>query len=192
MSDVKRLDVSKTAETGDLAVDLLELLGSGEHGDPGFGILGVGHIVIGVIAGYDHKRTEHDVLVTGGGNGLDNGFAGGLFGLALNGADKYVLVAQRVHLRLHLGIADLRGVGGAVTHEYESGARGLGFLNGDKTGVGNGGGDNGLGYGFLIGVDGGSVCAHFTEERLGNDDLFDLVGILVGGGLELVIFGAVP
>ena len=85
MGDIERLHIGNLAETGDLAVD--GKAGSFKHGLPGI-VLGTGHIVIGVVAGDDHQRAKDDVGVTGSLDSFDNCLTGGLFGLALDGADE--------------------------------------------------------------------------------------------------------
>ena len=122
VSNVELLNCFDAAETFDLAVDLVELLGSGEHAVPGLCVVRIGHVVVGVVACNYHQRTENDFLVSGCFHGLDDFFAGGLFGLAFDGSDEYVLVSERVHHGLHLGVGDLSGVGSSVSHEYERGA----------------------------------------------------------------------
>ena len=165
MSDIDGLDVGQTAETGDLSVDAVEFAGGVEHAEPGFGIIGISHIVVGVIAGNDHQGPQDNVLVTGGGNSFDHRVAGGLFGLAFNGADENVLIAESVHLGLHLGVGHFGGVGSAVAHEYEGGAGSIQLFKRSGARVLDGSGDDGLGGGFLVGVDHGSVRADFTQPR---------------------------
>ena len=191
MLHIESLDGGDAAETGDLGLDGLELAAGGEHAQPGLGILGIGHVVVGVVAGNDHQGPEDDGIVPGGGDGLDNGVAGGLLGLALNGADEHVVVAESGHLGLHLGVGHLGGVGGAVAHEHEGHA---GLLGGGQVlvlGLLQGGGHNGLGDGFLVGVDDGGVSAHLAQQRLGDAHGLELVLVLLHSLHQLVVLGAV-
>ena len=101
MRNIQLLHSGDTAQTGDLASHVQ--IGSLEHGLPGI-VIGTGHIVIGMVAGNDHQRTEHHIGVTGGLHSLDDILAGSHLGLAFYGADKDVLVAQLLHLGLHLAV----------------------------------------------------------------------------------------
>ena len=191
MSDVELLHGGDAAQTRDLALDGLELLAGLEHAQPGLGILGIGHIVVGMIAGHHHQGPQDHGLVARLGDGFDDVFAGGLFGLALHGADEHVLVAERLHLSLHLGVGDLGGVRGAVAHEHEGHALlfGLGELL--EAGGLNGSGDHGLGDGLLVGVDVAAGGADLTEQRLGNGHGLKFVLVLLQRFHQLVVLGAV-
>ena len=188
VGNVECLHVGNLTETCDLAVD--REAGGFKHGLPGI-VLGACHVVVGVVAGDDHQRTEHDVGVAGRLDGLDDRFAGGLFGLTLDGADEDVLIAERLHLRAHLAVGDLRNVRGAVAHEDERGARFLRGVEALKACVCNSGGCDGLGDGFLVGVDDGSVRANLAEHRLCDGDGFKLVAVSVDHFAHFVIFCAV-
>ena len=71
MGHVQGLHVGDPAQTGDLGVDLLERLAGGELADPGLFVLRIGHVVVGMVASDDHQRTEDDLRVTSGLDGLD-------------------------------------------------------------------------------------------------------------------------
>ena len=160
-----------------------------EHGLPGI-FLGTSHIVVGVVAGDDHQRAQHDIGIARSLDGLDDSLAGGLFRLALDGADKDVLITELLHLGLHLAVRHLGNVCGAVTHEHERGTGVLGGIKALEAGIGNSRSGDGLGNSFLVGIDDGSVGADFAKQRLGNGDGFKLVLILLDGFAHLVILCA--
>ncbi len=96
MGNVQLLDIADLAQTGDLAVDLLKVAGGLELAQPGV-VIGTGHVVVGMVTGHDHQRTEYDLGVTGSLDSLDDVLAGSLLGLTLDGADEHIIVAQRAH-----------------------------------------------------------------------------------------------
>ena len=189
MGDVQSLHFGDAAQARDLALDG-ETRG-GEHAGPALLILQVGHVVVGVIAGHHHQGAENDVGVARGLDGLDNGFAGGGGGLALHGADEHVLVAQFIHLGLHLTVGHIGVVRGAVAHEHKGGLGGGGLLQGPGLGIGDCGGDHILGNGRLVGVDHLGVGADLAQQGLGDLDGFDFGLILRHHLHHLVILGAV-
>ena len=63
MLDIDRFDLFDPAKARDLGVDGLEIAGSRELGEPGLFIFRIRHIVVGVIAGNDHKGTKDDFAV---------------------------------------------------------------------------------------------------------------------------------
>ena len=190
MLDVESLNGLDAAETLDLAINALEGAGGLEHALPAVLIV-ARHVVVGVVARDDHKGTKDDLVVARGVDGLDDVLARGLLGLALDGADKDVLVAEVIHLGLHLAVGDGGLVGGAVAHEDERDARVGGGVKGIEAGGGDGRGGHGDGDALLVGVDSGSVGSDFAEERLGDDERLELIGISLCGGGKLVVLGAV-
>ena len=123
MRDVKRLNVRDPAKARDLAVH--RKAGVLEHGLPGI-IVAAGHVVVGVVARNDHQRAQDNGRIARSLNFLDDGLAGGLLRLALDRADKDVLVAELLHLGAHLAVAHLGNVRRAVAEEYECSAGLLG------------------------------------------------------------------
>ena len=161
-----------------------------EHGLPGV-FLGTGHVVVGMVTGNDHQRAKDDVGVARSLDSFDDGFASSLFRLALDGANKDVLITEVLHLGLHLAVRHLGDVCGAVAHEHERSARVLRGVKALEAGIGDGGSGDGLGNSFLVGIDDGSVGADFAKQRLGNGDGFKLVLILLDGFAHLVVLGTV-
>ena len=170
MGDIERLHIGDLAEAVDLAVDG-EASGF-EHGLPGI-FLGTSHIVVGVVAGDDHQRAQHDIGIARSLDGLDDSLAGGLFRLTLDGADEDVLITELLHLGVHLAVGDLGDVRGAVAHEDERGARVLRGVEALKARIGNGRSGDRLGNGFLVGVDNGGVGADLAEHRLRDGEKID-------------------
>ena len=190
MGHIDSLDLRNPSKAFDLAIDLLKEAGGGELAHPGLGVLSIGHVVVGVVAGNDHQGAQDDLGVARLVDGLDDVLAGGLLGLALHGADEHVLVTQLVHHGLHLGIGHLGKVGRAMAHEHQGGAVLLGGFQGLKASHLHGLGHHGLGHGLLVGIDLGSIRADLAQQGLGNDDIH-LVGIGLGGLHQLVVLGAV-
>ena len=116
VSDIDLLNRIDPAETYDLALDSLKAAGGLELAEPGIIVI-AGHVVVRVIAGHDHERPQDDFLVAGLRHSLDDALAGGLLRLTLDGTDEDIFVAELRHLSLHLAVAHLRGVGGAVAQE---------------------------------------------------------------------------
>ena len=190
MLHIEFLNGGNAAHARDLALDALESAGGKEHGLPGVLFI-AGHVVVGVVAGHHHQRAEDDFLVTGVLHGGDHGFHFGLLRLALHGADEDILVAQFGHLRDHLAVGDLGGVGGAVAHEHKSSAVRGGLVAALVPGVGQSGGHQRFGGGGLVGVDDGGVVTHGAQHRLGHGDGFELVAVRVQSFHHLVVLGAV-
>ena len=188
MCHVESLHVRDTAQTGDLAVH--GETGGLKHGLPGI-LVRTGHVVVGVVTRHDHQRTQHHGGVTGFLDSRDHGLARGILGLALHGADEYVLIAQLVHLGGHLAVSDLRHVRRTVTHQHVSHTGLLGGGGGLVTALAQSSGDDGLGNGFLVGVDDGGVVAHLTQHRLGDLNGLELVTNLVDGVAHLVVLSTV-
>ena len=70
-----------------------------------------------MVAGDDHQRPENDFFKSGRLDLLNDRLAGSVLGLALHGSDEDVHISERVHLRLHLAVGDLRRMGSPVSHE---------------------------------------------------------------------------
>ena len=144
-----------------------------------------------MVARHDHQGTQHHGGVTGFLDSCDHGLAGGILGLALHGADEHVLIAQLVHLGGHLAVSDLRHMRRTVTHQHISHTGLLGGGGGLVTALAQSSGDDGLGNGFLIGVDDGGVASHLTQHGLGDLNGLELVTNLVNGGAHLVVLSTV-
>ena len=144
-----------------------------------------------MVARHDHQGTQHHGGVTGFLDSCDHGLAGGILRLALHGADEHVLIAQLVHLGGHLAVSDLRHVRRTVTHQHISHTGLLGGGGGLVTALAQSSGDDGLGNGFLIGVDDGGVASHLTQHGLGDLNGLELVTNLVNGGAHLVVLSTV-
>ena len=144
-----------------------------------------------MVARHDHQGTQHHGGVTGFLDSCDHGLAGGILGLALHGADEHVLIAQLVHLGGHLAVSDLRHVRRTVTHQHISHTGLLGGGGGLVTALAQSSGDDGLGNGFLVGVDDGGVASHLTQHGLGDLNGLELVTNLVNGGAHLIVLSTV-
>ena len=144
-----------------------------------------------MVTGDDHQRAQDDLGVTGLLDLLDNGIAGGVLGFTLDGADKDVVIAQRLHRGLHLAVADLGGVGRAVAHKDKGGAVRSGgsgvVISGGLDGLGGDGG----GYGLLVVVDDGGIFADLAQQGFGNGNAVELVPVLLNRLAHLVVLGAV-
>ena len=92
VGNVELLDVCDLAQTGDLGVDGIKAACCLKLAQPGICVL-TGHIVVGVVTGNDHQRTEHDLGVASGLDRLDDVLAGRLLRLALHGADEHIGIA---------------------------------------------------------------------------------------------------
>ena len=189
MGDIQRLHFGDAAQASDLALD--GQARGGEHAVPALFVLRIGHVVVGVIAGHDHQGAKDDIGVAAGLDGLDDGFAGGGGGKAFHGADEHILVAQLVHLGLHLAVGHVGGMRGTMAHEHKGGLVGGGVLQGRGLGVGDRSGGHILGNGGLVRVDDGGVRANLTQQGLGDQDGFDLALILLDHLHHLVVFRAV-
>ena len=144
-----------------------------------------------MVAGNHHQRPQYNVLVASFLGGLNHFLTGSLFRLTFHRSDKYILVAQLLHLRLHLGVGDLCHMGSAVTHQDKGGI--LLCCGGCicKAGFRRGSGNHRLGNGFLVGVDHSGVIAHLAQQRLCHGDGFKLVSIGIQRIHHLVIFRTV-
>ena len=89
MGNIQLLHSLNTAQAGDLAGHVQA--GSLEHGLPGI-VIGPGHVVVGMVTGADHQRTQDNLGVAGGLDSLNDVLARGLLGLAFNGADEDIRV----------------------------------------------------------------------------------------------------
>ena len=160
-----------------------------ENAVPGILVV-ASHIVVGVVTCNDHQGTQDDLGVTGGLDSFDDVLAGSLLRLALDGADEDILVAQSVHLSLHLAVAHLCGVRGAVAHEDEGGAVRSSGVQTVETGGLDGLSGDGLGDSLLVGVDDGGIAAHLAQQRLGDGDGLELVAVAVHHLHHLVVLSA--
>ena len=188
MGNIQLLHSLNTAQAGDLAGHVQA--GSLEHGLPGI-VIGTGHVVVGMVTGDDHQRTQDNLGVAGGLDSLNDVLASGLLGLALNGANEDILVAQVLHLGLHLAVGHLGDMGSAMAHEDKSSAVLSGLLGALVAGLFQSGSDNSLGNGFLVGIDDGGIGADLTQHGLGNHDGLDLVLVLLQSLAHLVVLSAV-
>ena len=191
MRNVERLDCRNAAESLDLTADLREEAGCQEHGIPGFGILGIRHIVICMIARNNHQRTKNNLVVARFADRLDDVLTRGLLRFALDGADKHVLVAEVVHYGLHLGIGDLRLVRSAVSHEYERCAGFRRLVDAFEVFALKRRFHDRFRDRFLVRVDFRCILADFAQKRLRDLHGFELVFISCDRLAELVIFCAV-
>ena len=140
-----------------------------------------------MVTGNDHQGAQDDLGVTGGLDSLDDVLAGGLLGLTLHRADEHVAVAQGLHGGLHLAVAHLCGVGGAVAHKDKGDLLLSGSVQAVETGILHSGSGNGLGNSFLVGVDDGSVGTDLAQQGLGNGDALELVLVFVDHLHHLVV-----
>ena len=189
MGNVQILHGLNAAQALDLAGNAFKT-GSFHHALPGILVI-PGHIVVGVVTGHHHQRAQDHLGVTGGLQSLDHSLAAGFLGLALHGADKHIAVTQLVHLGLHLRIAHLGRVGGAVAHQHKGRAVIGGSLQRIIIRRFHSGGHHSLGHSLFVGVDHGGIAAHFAQQRLGNGNGFKLVGVAVYGLGHFVILSAV-
>ena len=190
MVDVDLLNIPNLTETRNLRINAVEAVRSLELAQPGIFIV-ASHIVVGMVTCNDHQRTEHNLRKACFLYLFDNGFAGGVFRLTLNGADKYVRVAECFHGGLHLAVADLCNMRRTVAHKDECGTVFCSGSNVIITGGFHSFSCDGLCNSFLILIDNSRIVAHFAEQRLCNSDALKLILIPVKQLVHLVVLCAV-
>ena len=190
MGNIQCLHLGNAAKTGDLGFYAGKAARCHKLAQPRILVLAC-HIVVGVVTRHDHQRAQDDLGVTGVLDLLDHFLTGGIFRLALNRADKHVVIAKGLHGGLHLLVADLRRVGGAVTHKHKRHTIGSGGSRIGITGGLDSFGRNSLRHSLLVLVDDGGIAAHLAQQRFGNDDALKLILVVLDGFAHFVVLGTV-
>ena len=138
-----------------------------------------------------HQRTKYNLGVTGLCNCVNHILTCSIFRLALYGSDKYVLIAQILHLCLHLAVGNLCGMGGTMTHEYKCHAIFLCCVQSIETSRLYSLSSNSLGNSLLVCVDCGSVCSNLAQKRLSYLYRLKFILVCVYRLHQLVVLSAV-
>ena len=84
-------------------------------------IIVASHIIVCMVAGNNHQRTEnHFFFVAGFLNLFRSLLRMQYLQVPLYSADEYIVISEGIHLVLHLAVTDFCGMRGSVSHEYES------------------------------------------------------------------------
>ena len=191
MGHVHFLDLGDPAQARDLRDDLLEFAAVDEHAVPGLRIVGIRHVVVGMVARHHHQGTQHHRAVSGFGHRRDDRLAGRLLRLAFHRPDEHVLIAQRRHLRLHLAVGDLRRVRGAVAHEHKRHALLRRLLQAPVLAVLQSRRHDRLRDRCLVLVDVFRVLAHFAQQRLRDPNALKFALVRRHGLRQLVVLRTV-
>ena len=122
MLNINCLYIFDGSETFDLAVDGREASVCCELADPGFRILRICHIIVGMVACYNHQRTKNDLGIACCLNCCNDILAGSRLRETFYSTDEYVLVAKLINGILHQSVGYISGMACAMAHEYECSA----------------------------------------------------------------------
>ena len=190
MRDIDCLYVFDPAQAFDLCVNTLKAAVCRKHALPGVLFI-TGHIVVGVVACNDHEGPENDFLIAGFLDLCDDIFTGSLFGFTFNSADKDVLVAQRIHLGLHLAVSNLGDMCCAVSHKDKGGSVFVRRFNAVKSGSLHSFCHNCLCDSLLVRIDDICILADFAQKGLCNTDSLKIAGCCRHGSHELIVLRTV-
>ena len=188
--DINRLYIRDPSKTGNLAVDAVKAAVRREQALPGI-LFVTCHVVVGVVACDDHEGTENNLFISGFFDLFDDVFTGGLFRLAFNRSDEDVLVAQIIHLVLHLAVGHLGGMCCAMSHEYKCGSVFFCCLEAFKSGHFHGFFNHCLGDSFLVLINDCFTLTDFPQKGLRDDDILKVSPDSIHCCRKLVILCAV-
>ena len=177
------IDSSKTL---DLGIHAVKCAGLYELSLPGILIIAC-HIVVRMVTCYYHQRTKDDFLIACFLYLVDDSVACGIFRLTLNGTDEYVLVAQILHLCLHLIIGHICCMGSTMAHEYKCGAILSSCIYTVIACLRNSLACDCFCYCLLIIINNGCILTYFAEHRLCDRYGFKFVLVCINGLYHLVI-----
>ena len=188
---VDSFNICDPAKSCDLALYCRELLAGCELAVPGFFILCICHVIVGMVACYYHQRSENDLRVSGFCYLLDHCIACGVFGLAFYSSDEYVVISECGHLCLHLAVCDLCIMRRSMSHEHERYSCFLCCRKALILAVRYCCCYCCLGYCFLVCIDFGRIRSYLSEQRLCYKDFLDLALIVFQLFDQLIILCSV-